>query len=77
MSDAKQPKKRISLKAILTIVIVVLLIVIVLQNTETVKTKLLFFDVSMPRALLLFIAGLIGFLAGLLYSGRKDKAKKA
>ena len=72
-----EPKKRVSFKTILIVVIVVLLIVIVLQNTATVETKLLFVEVSMPRALLLFSAGLVGFVAGLLYGGRGRKAKKA
>lgn len=72
-----EPKKRISFKTILTVVIVVLLIVIVLQNTATVETKILFVDVSMPRALLLFVAGLVGFVAGILYGSRSRKAKKA
>ena len=73
MSEPKQPKKGVSFKTVLTIVIVLLLIVIVLQNTATVETTILFFKISMPRALLLFITGLVGFVAGLLYGGRRKK----
>ena len=73
MSEAKKTKKGVSFKTILTIVVVVLLIVVVLQNTATVETTILFFKVSMPRALLLFVVGLIGFVIGLVYGGRRRK----
>lgn len=47
-----------------------LTVIVVLQNTETVETKLLFFSVSMPRAALLFGALTVGFAAGVLVSNR-------
>jgi uncharacterized integral membrane protein len=40
--------------------------IIVLQNTESVQTKILFFTFTMPRAVLLFLTALIGFIMGVL-----------
>jgi uncharacterized integral membrane protein len=42
--------------------------IIVLQNTESVQTKILFFTFTMPRAVLLFLTALIGFIMGVLSS---------
>ena len=53
-----------------------LVLVVLLQNTETVKTKLLFATISMPRAAMLFGTLLVGFGVGLLTAGwlkRKSK----
>ena len=36
--------------------------IIVLQNTESVETHVLFFSFSMPRAVLLFVCAVIGFV---------------
>ena len=55
-------------------ILVLLIVVVVLQNTDTVDTKLLFVTVTMPRALLLVTTTLIGFALGVLVSfllGRK------
>ena len=56
------------IKHIATIVLAVLGIVIALQNTDSVETQLLFVTVTMPRAVLLFITLLIGFVSGLFAS---------
>jgi uncharacterized integral membrane protein len=53
-------------KVILIVVLAVLLVIVILQNTETVDTRLLFVTVSMPRAALLGFAVLLGFVLGLL-----------
>ena len=45
-------------------VLAVLMLVVVLQNTESVETRLLFATLSMPRALLLLITLLIGVVIG-------------
>ena len=48
--------------------------IVVLQNTESVQTKILFFSFTMSRAALLFFTALIGFIIGVLASllvGRK------
>lgn len=53
-------------KVILSVILVVAAIIIILQNTATVETKLLFFTISMPRALLLAITALVGYALGIL-----------
>jgi len=73
--------KKVTLIVIL--VVAVLGIVVVLQNTEAVKTKLLFVTVTMPRAVLLFVTTLFGFAVGVLVSiallrkTKKDKQPEA
>ena len=42
--------------------------IIVLQNTERVQTHILFLSITMPRAVLLFLTALIGFIIGVLSS---------
>lgn len=66
-------------KLILAIVLAVLGTVIILQNTASVETELLFVTVTMPRAVLLFVTLIIGFLSGVLVSlifARKMHKKK-
>ena len=53
-------------KLISITVICVLALIIILQNTESVDTKLLFLTVPMSRALLLIITFTMGFVAGLI-----------
>ena len=57
---------RIKLVAIL--VLAVLAVIVVLQNTQAVETRLLFATVTMPRAVLLLVAAVIGFALGVLSS---------
>ena len=72
-------KPKIKLAAIGTLV--VLGLIIVLQNTESVQTKVLFMEISMPRALLLLVTLCIGFIAGvagtLIWSHKQRDKKKA
>ncbi len=44
-------------------------VVVVLQNTQAVETKVLFFTMTMPNAALLFGALIVGFICGALASG--------
>lgn len=60
-------------KLISVAVLAVLAVVIVLQNTDAVSTRLLFFTVTMPRAFLLLITGLLGFAAGVLVALTRSK----
>ncbi len=53
-------------KLIALSVLAILLVIVVLQNTQAVETKLLFFTITMPRAVLLFGAMLAGFAMGVL-----------
>jgi len=60
-------------KLVTVISLVVVAIVVVLQNTEMVRTRFLFFTVGMPRAVLLFTTLLIGFVLGLVAGGKLRK----
>jgi putative membrane protein len=65
---------------LISIAILILLgVIIVLQNTQTVETRLLFFTLTMPRAILLMGTTLIGFALGVLVSfffKLRDKPRK-
>jgi uncharacterized integral membrane protein len=64
------------IKLVVAAVLVVLTIIVVLQNTDTVHTKVLFGTISMPRSTLLAITFATGALAGsvlCLYWKRKKK----
>lgn len=60
-------KNKLKLVGIACIVLIV--VVVVLQNTQIVETKLLFFTVTMPNAALLFGTLIIGFSIGILTAG--------
>ena len=57
---------RIAGVALLALVV----LIIVLQNTESVETKILFFSITMPRAALLLGALVVGFVIGVFTAGR-------
>jgi len=65
------------LKIVGVIVLAIVIIVLVLQNTETVRTKIFFVTIEMPRAVLLFVTWLVGVAVGLLLAlpkvGKKEK----
>ena len=63
-------------KAVIIAVVGLLVLIIVLQNTQAVETKLLFFSVTMPRAVLLFGTMLIGFALGVLTASRIGRRRK-
>jgi uncharacterized integral membrane protein len=66
-------------KIIAAAILALLGTIIILQNTAPVETKLLFFSITMPRAILLMGTTLIGFALGVLISlffQRKDKPQK-
>ena len=64
-------------KLFLAILGAVLVIIIILQNTESVETRLLFMRVSMPRAILLLLTGLIGFVVGMITAMTMKRTKKS
>lgn len=51
-------------KLILALAAAAVLGIIILQNREAEETKILFFSIIMPRALLLFLAALLGAVFG-------------
>ena len=54
-----------SLKAIIFIILIVFFLIFVFQNIQTITVNFLMYDVSMPRALLLIITLVVGFLIGI------------
>ncbi len=56
-------------------ILALLALVIILQNTQSVETRILFISVVMPRAALLFVTLVIGFVLGILASWRISKRK--
>ena len=55
------------------IALAILLLIVISQNWTTVDTKILFIDLRMPRAVLLFLTAVIGFIAGVLFQRRHTK----
>lgn len=53
-----------SLKVALTLIAAFLLIVVILQNTDTVETRILSATIQLPRAILLLLAIGCGFALG-------------
>ena len=53
-------------KHILWIVLLILGVIVILQNTAAVETNILFFTITMPRAVLLFITAVVGYAIGAL-----------
>jgi uncharacterized integral membrane protein len=67
-------------KTIVIALVVLLVLVLILQNTQSVETKFLFAKVTMPRAFLLMLTFLFGFVAGLMATlsfGRKAKRENS
>ena len=66
-------------KMVSTVVLALLGVVVILQNTAPVETRILFFSITMPRAILLVGTTLIGFALGVLVSfsfQRQNKKKE-
>lgn len=65
-------------KVIAALVAIVFYLVILAQNTEVVTVKLLFWEATMSRIILMTITGIIGFIIGYLFArfsgGRQSEA---
>jgi len=63
-------------------VLVILVLITILQNTDPVVTSILWVDIEMPRALLLFMTFAIGFGSGYAFffwrqkTGRSDSEEE-
>ena len=57
--------------------VAVLAIIVVVQNTQAVETKLLFVTVTMPRAVLLFVTLLVGFVIGVVAAEKITRKRAA
>jgi len=66
MNESTKYDPKAIAKIIAVLVFVLLILIVILQNTEEVETKLLFITMDMPRALLLFINLLIGYILGIV-----------
>ncbi len=55
--------------------VAIVLVIVILQNTQQVETKLLFFTITMPSAVLLFTMLAVGFVLGILAVGRWARKK--
>ncbi len=55
-----------NLKTVIGLVLVALVLVFTIQNREIVTVEFLLWDLSLPRAVMIFVVFLIGALAGFL-----------
>ena len=64
-------------KLILIVILIIIAAVLVIQNTKPVNTHILFFTITMPRAVLLLLMTLIGFVIGVFtvfhYIGKRNR----
>lgn len=60
-------------KNIIFVILIALVIVFVIQNTQVVEVRLLVWEVSMSRALMILVTLLIGIISGLLVRRPKHK----
>jgi len=67
-------------KIIVIVVVLLLALIVILQNAQSVETKFLFWTFILPRAFLLFLAFMFGFIAGLLavirFEGKSKKKRE-
>lgn len=60
-------------KVFFIILLIILLIIFVLQNTEIEKVNLFFWDLNIPKALLLFVCFAVGLITGLIIPSSRSK----
>lgn len=64
------------IKIIIITVLALLLVVFAIQNTEVVITKLYFWEIKIPRALLILLSVVGGIIIGMVTCFEKKKRKK-
>ncbi|MEJ2130137.1 MAG: hypothetical protein P8Y95_00565 [Gammaproteobacteria bacterium] len=64
------------LKLITAGILALLVAIVILQNTDLVETRILFITLVMPRAALLLLTTVIGFVLGVLFSLRLLRSEK-
>jgi uncharacterized integral membrane protein len=67
----QRPKRRVSVRLIVGLVLLVLLIVFAVENTRTVTMRLIGPEVHAPLFLALLIAAVVGVLIGLVIRRRR------
>jgi len=68
------PARATKFKVIAAVAAILLAVVLIVQNVEQVDTRVLFWKVPMPRAVLLAVTAAVGFVGGLIvasFGGRK------
>ena len=69
------------IKPIAIAVIALMAAIVFLQNTESVDTRILFFTIAAPRAILLTATFLLGVITGtlmtMLWRGKPDRSARA
>lgn len=66
----------VKLKAIVILILVVLCLIVIIQNTELVTLRWLFWEISMSRIIFIPFLLLAGFVLGLLVSTFFIKGKR-
>lgn len=74
---AKPQENAGSGKLIFIAILLFLFAVAVLQNTQVVSLKFIFWSVSMPRAILILISALVGLIFGIFLSVRAKRSRGA
>ncbi|NNF98626.1 MAG: LapA family protein [Desulfobacteraceae bacterium] len=64
------------IKPVAMAVIALIAMILFLQNTQTVETRILFFTIAAPRAILLIATFLLGMTAGALAAVHFSKRSK-
>ena len=62
-------------RIILVAAVTILVVIVALQNTQAVETQILFVTLTMPRAVLLFVTLLVGFVVGLVVASLRGRER--
>ncbi len=63
-------------KIVIIIIILVLFLIVTLQNTEVASFNILFWDIKMSQIVFIFIAILVGFIAGYVVGKTTGRERK-
>ena len=68
------------MKIIIMGILIIIAAVVAIQNTQPVDTHILIFTITMPRAVLLLLMALIGFVIGIFtvfhYIGKRNRLEQ-
>lgn len=69
----RRERRKMSGRQIGALVLVGIVVIFAVANTQDVKIDFVFGDVTLPLFVVIAVVGLIGFGAGYLVRGRRDK----
>jgi putative membrane protein len=73
---SRNPIRRLNMKFVAGIIFGVVMVVFIFQNVDTVAINFLFWQISISRALVIFIVFLVGVILGALFRTQyKTKVK--